>query len=412
MTYVVVGSGEAGLHAAVALRSNGYDGALVLVGEERRLPYSRPPLSKSFLTSPDASLPPIRSASELTEMRITMRMGVLVRSIDPVRHVLVCSDGSTLGYVKLILATGSRAKPVQLSGSGSPKIHYLRTFEDADQLRDLLQNGSRVTLIGGGYIGLEIAASATRRGCRVTIIESTKAAMSRVVGPEVSKFVQDLHAEHGVDIRTGEQVREVSAAGGVVEILCASGSRVRADVVVAGVGAEPCTELAEHAKLVVNDGVVVDEFGRTSDADIFACGDVTNHPNRFLGRRLRLESWQHAQQQAATVGAVLAGNPRPYEMVPWFWSDQYDVNLQMIGCPTRWDDVIIKGSVRQKSFTALYLDKGVVVAGNSINRPKDIPPIRSAIEKQIVAPRELLADPTISLAQAFKGATRRTENVA
>lgn len=412
MTHIVVGAGEAGLHAALALRGSGYDGPLIIVGEEEHPPYTRPPLSKSILTSVDAPVPIIRSAAELVERRIGMKLGTRVVAIDRQRKSVVCADREQLRYSKLILATGSRARRLRTPGADTVPVRYLRTLDDALALRPLLRKGARVALIGGGYIGLEIAAAARQLGCEVVILEFADTLMCRVVGREVSAFLRGLHADQGVAIRTGERIQMLRSNGSSVEILCETGSPIAADLVIAGVGSEPCVELAQAAGLAVDNGIQIDEFGRTSDPHIYACGDVASQPNPLLGRRVRLESWQNAQQQASAVGASVAGNPRPYAKIPWFWSDQYDVNLQMVGYPVQWDEVVIRGDVRNKSFTALYLDDGVVVAGNAINRPKDIGPIRSIIEKKIRIPKELLVDSSIPMSQVIKGVTRRIENAA
>jgi 3-phenylpropionate/trans-cinnamate dioxygenase ferredoxin reductase subunit len=289
-----------------------------------------------------------------------------------------------------------------LPGAVHPRIRYLRGYDDALAIRAELRAGARVVLVGGGYIGLEIAAAARRRGCAVTVLEQAHSVMARTVGPEVAGFFARLHAAEGVDIRTGVRLASFEPRADGVAIRLASGEAFDADLVVVGIGAEPRTELAQAAGLEVDDGIVVDPFGRTSDPMIFACGDVANHPNAPLGRRLRLESWQNAQQQAGVVGATLAGKPRPYAMVPWFWSDQYDVNLQMIGSPARWDETVVRGDSASKSFTVVYLERGVVVGASAINRPRDIAPVRSAIEKRITPDRLALAQPGVAIAQAFK----------
>lgn len=414
MTYIIVGAGEAGVHAALALRSNNYAGEVLLIGEEIHDPYTRPPLSKAVLGSAQPMLPAIRTRTEFEEKGIAMQLGTRVLAIDPERRRITCSDGVDRSYDKLVLATGCRPRRLAIAPHDAPRILYLRTFDDALRLRAHLRVGARVALIGGGYIGLEIAASATLAGCQVTVIEAANALMTRVAGARVSAFLRSLHEAKGVNVRLGQQVRGMSENGETIEILFQSGETLEADVAVVGVGAEPRLELANRAGLVVASGVVVDGYGRTSDPHIFACGDIAEHPNPILGRRIRLESWQNAQRQASSVGLALASMSTdcPYAVVPWFWSDQYDVNLQMIGAPERWDQEVVRGRPEESSFTVIYLDRGRVVGGAAVNRPKDIPPIRSAIERALIPSAALLADSLTTLPEVFKAASRRTQHVA
>jgi 3-phenylpropionate/trans-cinnamate dioxygenase ferredoxin reductase subunit len=350
----------------------------------------------------------------LEEKGVTVRLATRVLAIDRERRRIACSDGVARTYDKLVLATGSRPRTLALAPTEATRILYLRTFDDALRLRAHFCLGARIALIGGGYIGLEIAASARLAGCDVTVIETANALMTRVAGPRVSAFLRSLHEANGVDVRLGRQVREISEKGESVEIVLKSGEMLQADVAVVGIGAEPRVELAAQAGLAVANGVVVDGHGRTSDPHIFSCGDVAEHPNPILGRRVRLESWQNAQQQGSVVGAALASGTgsRQYAMVPWFWSDQYDANLQMIGAPERWDEEILRGHPAEKSFTVIYLDHGRIVGAAAVNRPRDVAPIRSAIERALSPSHALLADSSTNLVEVIKAASRRTQNVA
>jgi 3-phenylpropionate/trans-cinnamate dioxygenase ferredoxin reductase subunit len=412
MTYVVVGAGEAGIHAALAMRSHGYQGELIVVGDEAHPPYTRPPLSKAVLTARTPSLPLIRDVSDLARQQIAMRLGTRVMSIDRERRRLQCADGTHLHYSKLVLATGCEPRRLEGVPTDSPRVLHLRTFEEALELRQRLEPGVRLVMIGGGYIGLEIAASARRMGCEVTVLESAPRIMARVVGPAVSAFLHALHESHGVRIITAEQICDVRDVGDGLEIRLRGDEVLRADFVVVGIGAQPRLELARSAGLSVGNGVVVDEFGRSSDAHIFACGDIAEHPNTFLGRRVRLESWQHAQRQAHVVGAAIAGaNPKPYAVVPWFWTDQFDINVQMIGMPAGWTDEIVRGDPAG-AFTVVYMDGSRVVGGAAVNQPREIAPIRAAIEKRLVCDVRAVRDCATGLASVFKAATRRFEDVS
>jgi 3-phenylpropionate/trans-cinnamate dioxygenase ferredoxin reductase subunit len=410
--HVIVGAGEAGVGAALAMRSHGYAGRVLIVGAEHHAPYTRPPLSKAVLTGDEVQLPEIARGDALAQKGIEIKLRTRVAAIDRATGSLACEDGTRIAYDNLVLATGCRARRLALPGASHERVRYLRGYDDALAIRARLIEGARVVLVGGGYIGLEIAAAARQRGCIVTVLEQADAVMSRVAGPEVAGFFARLHESRGVAIRTGARLVGFEHHGNTTEVRLGDGSTLAADLVVVGIGAQPRTELAEQAGLAIGNGIVVDEYGRTDDARIFACGDVANHPNAHLGRRLRLESWQNAQQQAAVVGATLAGKPRPYAMVPWFWSDQYGVNLQMIGCPAGWDETIVRGSPDSGSFTVIHLERGLVVGGSAINRPRDVPPLRSAIEKRIAPDRSVLSQPDTPIAQVFKAQARRLEDVA
>lgn len=391
---IIVGAGQAAGIAAATLRSEGFAGAIVVVGDEPYPPYERPPLSKKVLigsAEPEATY--LKPEAFYAEQAIELRLGVRVAAIERAARRLTLADGVELGYDKLIVATGSKVRRLEIAGARPENVFYLRGIDDCLALRARLVEGAGLVVVGGGYIGLEVAAAARQRGVEVTVVEAEGQVMGRVVGPEIGRFFAEEHAARGVDIRTGVTVSE--AAEGRAR--CSDGASIAADLFVVGVGVVPDTALAEAAGLAVDNGILVDEHGRTSDADIYACGDVTNHPNALLNRRVRLESWQNAQNQSIAVARALAGNPRPYGEVPWFWSDQYDLNLQMVGLPEAWERVVLRGDMAERRFTAFYLQGDRVVAANAVNNGRDIRPARELIARRLAVDDALLADPSASL---------------
>jgi 3-phenylpropionate/trans-cinnamate dioxygenase ferredoxin reductase subunit len=319
---VVVGGGECGTRAAFELRSAGWSGAITLVGAEPEFPYERPPLSKSVLTGGEPV--PACDAARLRDADVGFVAGVAATDIDRERHELVLADGRRIPYERMLLATG--AVPRRLAGL--PGGHYVRSLADALALRERLRPGARIGVIGGGFIGLEIAAGAVARGCAVTVIEAAPRLLSRAVPAGVAQIVADRHEQAGVDVRCGAGV--VQLADGRVEL--AGGEGVECDAVVVGIGAAPETALAEKAGLAVDDGVRVDDRLRTTDPDIFAAGDCCSFPHPlYEGRRIRLEAWRNAHDQAVLAARNLLGADEPFTAVPWFWSDQYDLTLQVTG---------------------------------------------------------------------------------
>lgn len=330
---VIVGAGECGARAALALRENGWAGPVTLIGGEAHAPYERPPLSKAVLTDADAPTP--RSCPLPDD--VDVRVDAVATRIDRDRHEVVLADGRRVGYARLLVATGANAR--RLPVPGAHRVRYLRTFADARALRDELRPGARVGVVGGGFIGLELAASAVTRGAAVTVFEAAPAVLGRVVPPSIAATVAERHRQAGVDLRCGTGVAEVTDAG----ITLATGETVACDLVVAGVGAVPDTELAEKAGLAVDDGVRVDAHLTTSDPDVFAAGDCCSFPHPLYdGRRLRLESWRNAQDQGAAAARAMLGGDTPFDAVPWFWSDQYDLSLQIAGLPTAAAEVVVR----------------------------------------------------------------------
>ena len=402
---VIVGAGQAGGNAAMALRQAGYHGRIDLIGEESHIPYERPPLSKELLAGDSEVADAYLTAAETyASQDIALRLETRVDSIDRAGGAVILADGSAQPYDKLMLATGARVKRLDLPGEHLAGVHYLRTITDSLAIRSDLGAGRNVVVIGGGYIGLEVAASARKYDANVTVLEMMSRPMNRVVAPEVSQYFLELHRARGVEIRTEVAVAAIEGSERVREVVLAGGERLAADVVVIGVGIVPNGELAAAAGLAVDNGVCVDEFGRTGDPAVFAAGDLTNHLNPLVGRHLRLESWQNAQNQAIAVAGVMAGGEQAHAEIPWFWSDQYDVNLQLVGAPERWDHVVRREGAGEGSFTLFYLDDGRLVAANAINNGRDIRPARRIIAGAGAVAADELADPGVKLADLVKRA--------
>jgi 3-phenylpropionate/trans-cinnamate dioxygenase ferredoxin reductase subunit len=309
-----------------------------------------------------------------------LRTNARVTAIDRTARRVTLHDGGKLTYGTLVIATGCSARVLPAQVDAGAPVFVLRSLADAVALRPRLVPGARVVAVGAGFIGLEIAATARALGCTVTVVEKASHALGRVMDPGVARALVDLHRAQGVDFRFGTGVAAVRGGATGARLTLDDGSVLDADTVVAGVGAAPRTEIAEAAGLDCDDGILTDAFGRTSDPAIWAAGDVTRQDNPLLGRAVRLESWQNAQSQGIAVGRALAGDAVALAEVPWFWTDQYDVNLQMAGVPRRWDRVIWRGSPADGKFTAIYLDGGRVVAGNTWNAARDMRPIRQLIQ--------------------------------
>ena len=409
-TIVIVGAGHAGGELASALRQGGHATRIVMIGEEAWLPYQRPPLSKAYLSSGGRveSLY-LRPKTTFDAAAIEFIGGTRVEAIDRGAKTLLLGNGERLAYGRLALTTGTRVR--RLTGPGAAEaerasnFHYLRTVDDVVRLRNQFVAGRRIAIVGGGYIGLEVAAAAVKCGLQVTVLEAAPRVLARVTAPEISAFYERVHREAGVDLRTGVELRgfEFSPTGDVVTaVLCRDGrtqqeQSVPVDLVVVGVGVVPNVELAAAAGLEIDNGIVVDETTRTADPDIVAAGDCTSHPNAIVGRRIRLESVPNAVEQARAAAATLCGHARPYRTVPWFWSDQYDLKLQMVGLSQGYDRLVLRGDPANRSFSAFYLHDGRVVAADCVGRPKEF-----MLSKRIVAARaqvsaETLADESCDL---------------
>lgn len=369
---VIVGASHAGTQLAASLRQEGWTGEIIVIGDESALPYQRPPLSKAYLAGKSTlDELAIRSAEFYTKQGIQL-LDATVEAIDRSAGHLLLSTGDTLPYDKLALCTGARPRQLPIPGAELPGVHYLRTAADVDSIREAAVAGRRAVIVGGGYIGLETASSLRALGLEVSVLEATKRVLERVTAPEVSAFFDRVHRSEGVDIRTSALVEALSGDGRVREAVLAGGESIPADLVIVGIGVEPNTELAAAAGLEVDDGVLIDSHARTSDPEIVAAGDCTCQEMARYGRRIRLESVPSAGEQAKVAAATVCGKPKEIAALPWFWSDQYDLKLQIAGLNTGYDEVVLSGDPSQdRDFTCFYLRQGELIAADCVNRPRE-----------------------------------------
>ena len=399
---VIVGAGECGARVAQALRERGWDGTVTLIGDETDLPYERPPLSKRALTDeiepPPATICP---AERFAELDIDVVVGVVVVAIDRDAHHVRLGDGRCVTYDHLVVATGARARTL-VPIEGGDRAITLRTRADASGLRRLLTPGTRLVVIGGGFIGLEVASSARQRGCDVTVVELAQQVMARVVPGELAEIMAARHVAEGVDLRCGVGVTAITHCGTGTRIHLGDGATVDGDVVVAGVGAVPNTELAMQANLAVDNGIAVDEHLQTSDPAIFAAGDCCSFPHPLYGgRRMRLEAWRNAQDQANHVAAQLLGDHEPYQVVPWFWTDQYDLGLQIAGLPDAAATTIVRMRPDGTELRFALDGSGCLVAASGVapgtGIAKDIRLAEMLIAGRATPDHTALADPAVNL---------------
>lgn len=397
-TIVIVGSGHAGAQGAESLRREGFEGRIVLIGAEPHLPYQRPPLSKKLLAGElpfERAL--LKSAAYYAQARIELRLGTGVRSIDCRDHRVVTDDGSALPYDRLLLCTGSEARRLIAPGVELEGVFYLRTIDEVEAIRARCRPGARLVVVGGGYIGLEIAATCVKLGLDVTVLEMMARVMNRVVAPELSAFFAAEHLAHGVKLHCSTAVAAFEGDGVVREVVCSDGRRFAADVVVIGVGIAPVTGIAAASGIACDNGIVVDEYCRSSDPDVFAAGDCTNHPSPRYGRRVRLESVDNAFEQARSAAANMLGKNVIHDKLPWFWSDQYDLKLLIVGLAHGYDRCVLRGDPATRSFSACYLRAGELIALDAINNPKDYMAARKLIVERARPDPARLADSAIAL---------------
>lgn len=390
---VIVGASLAGATAAATLRDEGFDGRIVLVGAEQELPYERPPLSKKYLRGEqpfEKSL--VRPAGSYAEREIELVLGSPAVRLDPVAQVVELADGASLGYGSLLLATGGRNRRLPIAGIDLAGVYDLRTRADADAIREEALPGKRAVVVGMGFIGSEIAASLRESGLEVVAIERFAAPLEPVLGAAVGQALRSLHEEHGVDCVFGDGVASFEGASRVERVTTASGRAFDCDFAVVGLGIQPNVELAADGGLVVGNGVHVDELCRTSAPGVYAAGDVAAHVHPLLGKRVRVEHWLNAIEQGAAAARSILGKGEPYEEVHWFWSDQYDLNLQYAGHHERWDELVIRGSLEERRFVGFYVEAGRVRAAVALNRGRDLRRAMGIVRAQAAVDAALLRD--------------------
>ena len=400
---IIIGASHAAAQLVSSLRQEGWEGKISLIGDEPNLPYHRPPLSKAFFVgekTEDELL--IRAADFYEKNKVDLLLGSRVTVIDRDAKKITLEDGAEISYTKLALTTGARVRKIPFTGSELAGVFYMRDLNDVKQTHKFTGPGKSAVIIGGGYIGLETAASLRKIGMKVTVIEAMSRVLQRVTAPEVSAFYTRVHTEEGVDIRTEAGVDAIVGEKHVEGVRLADGSTVAADLVIIGVGVIPNIELAESAGLTIDNGIAVNEFATTNDPDIVAAGDCTNHYNPIYDRKLRLESVQNATDQAKIAAKSICGKPEAYNALPWFWSDQYDLKLQIAGLSQGFDEVIIRGDSEQgRSFAAFYFSEGHFIAVDAINRPKEFMMSKRALTAGQTADPLKLADESIEIKDAF-----------
>ena len=368
--YVIVGGGVGAAAAAQALRERGFDGAMVLIGEESDVPYERPPLSKEYLRGEQGrEALPVHDEAWYRDHDVDLRLGVRATELDPDGPAVTLEDGERLDADAVLLATGGR--PRRMPGPPSDRVLYLRRVADADRIRHVIRSG-RLVVVGAGFIGAEVAASARVGGAEVTVLEKNHVPLGRAIGEEMGRIYAGIHRDRGVDLRTEDGVAAVEETPGGVVVRTERGDAIEAGAVLVGIGIEPNVELASAAGLEVANGVAVDERCETSAPGVFACGDVADHQHPTFGRRIRVEHFDNALKMGTYVGGAMLGDLAPFTDPHWFWSDQYEVNLQYAGFAYAWDQVVVRGSMEDLDGVAFYLHEGVLLGALGLNRGRDV----------------------------------------
>jgi 3-phenylpropionate/trans-cinnamate dioxygenase ferredoxin reductase component len=404
-THVIVGAGLAGAKVAGALRDEGFEGRIVLVGAESERPYERPPLSKDYLRgeSPREKAR-VHAEGFYADHEIELLTGTTVERLELDGRAVVLAHGGRISWDRLLLATGAEPRRLQVPGSELEGIHYLRELRDADAIAARLERGGRLVVVGGGWIAAEVAASARQKGLEVTIVERGELPLERVLGREVGRIYAGIHRANDVALVSGARLERFEGETGVERVRLQDGRTLEADFVVVGVGVEPRTELAERAGIAVEDGIIASERLETSVEGVFAAGDVVNAHHPFYGRRLRVEHWANARNQPQTAARAMLGKPTSYEQLPYFFSDQYDVGMEYSGHAARWDEVVFRGDPDGRQFIAFWLETGRVVAGMNVNVWDVTEPIQALIRSRQPVAAERLRDPELPLEDLVSGA--------
>ena len=404
-TFVIVGAGLAGAKAAETLREEGFDGRLVLVGDEAERPYERPPLSKEYLRGETAEKPYVHGEDFYAEREIELWTSARVTGVDAGRGELRFEDDRRLGYDRLLLATGAEPRRLDVPGAELAGILYLRTVADSERIAERFERGRRVVVVGSGWIGAEIAASARMKGCEVTMIEMATLPLERVLGPEVGQIYLDVHRDHGIEFLPETTVERFEGEGSLERVLTRDGALIETDVAIVGVGVTPRVQLAEAAGLRVENGILVDERLESSVPGVFAAGDVANAHHPFYERRLRVEHWANALNQGPAAARAMLGEPVSYDEIPYFFSDQYETGMEYAGFAPEWDEVVFRGDVAGREFIAFWLAEGRVVAGLNMNVWDVNEEIRELIRSRQPVDGKRLADGDVGL-EELAGVTR------
>ena len=397
-TFVIVGASLTGAKAAEELRVQDFEGRIILIGAESERPYERPPLSKDYLRGERDDKPYVHDEGFYGEKDIDLRTGVEVTAIDPLGSTVTLDDGGTIEFERLLIATGAEPRRLDLPGSDLDGVVYLRSIEDSEALGARFGEGVKVTVVGAGWIGSEVAASAREKGCEVTMIAPESAPLERVLGPELGRIYRDIHEDHGVRFLAGTGVTEFAGSGAVEAVVTDSGERIDADLVVVGAGVLPRTALAEAARIPTDDGILTGPSLETEAPGIFAAGDVANAFHPFYGRRIRVEHWANARRQGAAAARSMLGQSVEFDEIPYFFSDQYDVGMEYTGFAPESDWIVYRGDIDKREFIAFWMKDGRVAAGMNVNVWDVADPIRDLIRSGNEVDVAKLADPEVDLA--------------
>ena len=397
--FVIAGASLAGAKAAETLREEGFDGRVVLIGEESERPYERPPLSKEYLRGETDERPYVHAESFYDDQQIELRRSTTVEAIDPAASRVTLAGGETLAYDRLLLTVGAQPRRLSLPGADLDGVMYLRSVEDSDAIRDRIERAGRLVTIGAGWIGAEVAASARRKGCDVTIIERTDVPLEGVLGPQVGAIYRDIHVDHGVTFIGGADVRSIEGDGTVAAVTLDDDRRIEADFVVVGIGVEPRVALAREAGLEIDGGVACDASLRTSAENIFAAGDVAAALHPLFGTQVQVEHWANALNQGPAAARSMLGRTVSYDRVPYFFSDQYDVGMEYSGYAVGWDEVVFRGAPLTREFIAFWLRDGQVLAGMNVNVWDVTDDIQALVRAQRPVDLARLTDPDVPLSE-------------
>jgi 3-phenylpropionate/trans-cinnamate dioxygenase ferredoxin reductase subunit len=395
---VIVGAGQSAIQCITSLRKEDYPGLITLVGEEEHLPYQRPPLSKGFLedTVSNERLY-FKKLEFFVENKVQLKLGTKAEEIDIENNNIHLSDNTKLSFDKLVFATGSSVRKLDFPGKDLNSIHYLRGLDDALSIKKDLQTRQNIVVVGAGYIGLEVAAIAAKQNKSVTVIEMADRVMNRTVDPQISDYYLKLHQKNGVTFKFNTSLKEIVGASNPEKVICSDGTEVKADMVIIGAGIMPNVELAENAGLSCDNGIVVNEFGKTDHANIYACGDCTNHPNKLINKKIRLESVHNAMEQSKTVASSIINKSIEYNQIPWFWSDQYDHKLQIVGLSGEHDKVIMRGDMSDAKFMLLYTKDEKLIAVDAVNNSKEFLICKKLVANKVTIKPDEISNPDTNL---------------